>query len=226
MALPTAARRKRKLKDGGMRMASLLNNIRPNLAGDYPIIHPSTLIDPSAQIIGNVLIDEDVFVGPLTVIRADQRGPDGKVAPVKIEKEVNIQDGVIIHGNPGASVTIGSKTSVAHGVVIHGPCIIGQACFLAIRSLLYSATLENNVWLGMGALVMRATLPSFTMVPEGSVIRERANTLGLRLVTDQEKDYMEGVLAANSRLRLDYLELRSKAESIKSSVEAKVATKP
>jgi carbonic anhydrase/acetyltransferase-like protein (isoleucine patch superfamily) len=206
-------------------MTSLTSNIRPNLAGDYPSIHPTALIDPSAQIIGNVQIDKDVFVGPLTVIRADQRGPDGKVAPIKIEEEVNIQDGVIVHSGPGASVTIGSKTSVAHGVVIHGPCTVGRGCFLAIRSLLYSATLEDHIWLGMGALVMRATLPSFTMVPAGNVIRGVPDALGLRLVTDREKEYMEGVLAANSSLRLDYLELRSKVESIKSSIEAKAAKK-
>jgi carbonic anhydrase/acetyltransferase-like protein (isoleucine patch superfamily) len=206
-------------------MTSLTSNIRPNLAGDYPSIHHTALIDPSAQIIGNVQIDKDVFVGPLTVIRADQRGPDGKVAPIKIEEEVNIQDGVIVHSGPGASVTIGSKTSVAHGVVIHGPCTVGRGCFLAIRSLLYSATLEDHIWLGMGALVMRATLPSFTMVPAGNVIRGVPDALGLRLVTDREKEYMEGVLAANSSLRLDYLELRSKVESIKSSIEAKAAKK-
>jgi carbonic anhydrase/acetyltransferase-like protein (isoleucine patch superfamily) len=58
-------------------MFFLLNNIRSNLAGVYPKIDPSSLIDPSAQIIGNVEIGKDVFVGPLTVIRADQRGPDG-----------------------------------------------------------------------------------------------------------------------------------------------------
>ena len=55
-------------------MASSYNNIRPNLAGDYPQIDSSALIDPSAQIIGNVKIERDVFVGPMAVIRADQRG--------------------------------------------------------------------------------------------------------------------------------------------------------
>ena len=201
------------------------NNIRPNLAGDYPKIHPTTLIDPSAQIIGNVMIDKDVFVGPLTVIRADQRGPDGKVAPIKIGEEVNIQDGVIVHSGPGAAVTIGARTSVAHGVVIHGPCIIGQECFLAIRSLLYSATLEDHVWVDMKALVMRATLAAFTMVPAGNVVRGLPDARALRLVTDEEREFMEDVLAANSSLRLDYLEQRRKAESIKSSVEAKASKK-
>ena len=207
-------------------MLSLLNNIRSNLAGDYPKIDPSSLIDPSAQIIGNVEIAKDVFVGPLTVIRADQRGPDGKVGLIKLEEEVNIQDGVIIHSNPGTSVIIGPRTSLAHGVIIHGPSTVGQACFLAIRSILYSATIEDNVWLGMGALVMRTTLPSFTKVPVGKVIRGLPDAMELRLVTDEEKEYMQSVLTANSRLRLDYLELRSKAESIKSSVDGKAVKEP
>ena len=207
-------------------MLSLLNNIRSNLAGNHPKIDSSSLIDPSAQIIGNVEIAKDVFVGPLTVIRSDQRGPDGKVGLIKIEDEVNIQDGVIIHGYPGTSVTIGSRTSIAHGVVIHGPCSIGKACFLAIRSILSRATIEDNVWLGMGALVTRTNLPSFTKVPAGKVIRGLPDAMELRLVTDEEKEYMQGVLTANSNLRLDYLELRSKAESIKTSVEEKAEKKP
>jgi len=203
-------------------MASLqYNNIRPNLAGDYPHIDSTALIDPSAQVIGNVKIDSDVFVGPLSVIRADQRGPDGKVAPIQIDREVNIQDGVIIHTDPGASVVIGSKTSVAHGAIIHGPCTIGQECFIAIRASLYKITLEDHVWIGIGAIAKLVTLQSFTRVPAGAVIRDRPEVLALRLITDKERKYMEEVWAANSRLRMDYLELRNKAESIRSTAEEK-----
>jgi carbonic anhydrase/acetyltransferase-like protein (isoleucine patch superfamily) len=200
-------------------MTSLPYNIRPNLVGDYPQIDHTALIDPSAQIIGRVQISEDVFVGPLTVIRADQRGPDGKVAPIQIDREVNIQDGVIIHSDPGASVIIGAKTSVAHGVIIHGPCAIGRECFLALRASLYKTTLEDNVWMGMGAVAKLVTVPAFTKVPAGSVIREGPELLGLRLVTEKERIYMEQVWAANSRLRMDYLELRNKVESIQSTAE-------
>jgi carbonic anhydrase len=192
------------------------NNIRPNLAGDFPQIHPTALIDPSAQIIGNVKIDKDVFVGPLTVIRADQRGPDGKVAPIHIGEEVNIQDGVIIHTDPGTPFIIGSKTSIAHGVTIHGPCNIAHECFIAIRASLYKVTMEEHVWIGHGAIVQQVTLHSFTMVPTGAVILERAETLGLRLVTDKERAYMEEAWVTNSRLRMDYLELRDKVEAIRS----------
>ncbi len=197
------------------------NNIRSNLAGDYPEIHSTALIDPSAQIIGHVKIDRDVFVGPLTVIRADQRGPDGKVGPIQIGQEVNIQDGCIIHTDPGASVTIGSKTTVAHGVIIHGPCTIGEECFLAMRASLYKTVLEDHVWLGIGAIAKLVTLKSYTRVPAGATIRDRIEVLALRLITDKEKQYMEEVWAANSRLRNDYLELRNKAESIKATAKKK-----
>lgn len=203
-------------------MASLqYNNIRPNLAGDYPQIDPTALIDPSAQIIGNVKIDKDVFVGPLTVIRADQRGPDGNVSPIQIDREVNIQDGVIIHTDPGASVIIGAKTSVAHGAIIHGPCTIGQECFIAVRASLYKITLEDHVWIGIGAIAKLVSLQSFTRVPAGAVIRDRPEVLALRLITDKERKYMEEVWDANSRLRMDYLELQNKVESIRSSSKKK-----
>lgn len=184
-------------------------NIRPNLAGDHPQIHPLALIDPSAQIIGNVRIGKDVFVGPLTVIRSDERGPDGKVAPIVIGEEVNIQDGVIIHSHGGALVTIGARTSVSHGAAIHGPCEIGEGCFLAMRSTIYSATLEAGVWLGMNALVMRTKIPSHYYIPAGSVIRSGSDLFGLRVVSQKEDRYMKDVLKAANRLREDYFKTRA-----------------
>ena len=83
---------------------------------------PSAYVDPTAQLIGNVRVGENVFVGPNAVIRADEPGTNGKVQPIMIEAESNIQDGVLIHSMGGASVRIGPKASIAHGVVIHGPC--------------------------------------------------------------------------------------------------------
>lgn len=200
------------------------DNIRPNLAGDRPQIHPDALIDPSAQVIGNVVVGKDVFIGPLAVVRADERGPDGSVKPIVIGDEVNLQDGVIIHTHGGASVTIGARTSVAHGVAIHGPCSIGEDCFLAMRCTVYSATLESNVWIGMSAIIMRATLEHNTYVPAGSVIRSHRDISGRRIVTDLEQEYMREVLDAANRLRRDYMEQRARAEEyLKSRTLAKPA---
>lgn len=188
---------------------SYFKNIRPNLAGDSPRVDPTALIDPSAQIIGNVIIGKNVFVAPLAVIRADERGADGAVAPIVIGEESNIQDGVIIHSHGGTGVNIGERTSVAHAVAIHGPCTIGNDCFLAMRSALYSATVADSVWIGMGALIMRATLDSYTYVPAGSVIRSRPDAWGMRLISSKEKQYMKGVLKATNQLREDFAKNKS-----------------
>ncbi len=200
-------------------MVTFLSNIRPNLAGDHPVVHPSSLIDPSAQIIGNVQIAANVFIGPLSVIRADERGSNGHVERIVIEEAVNIQDGVIIHSHGGESVTVGLRTSIAHGVAIHGPCTIGADCFLAMRSMLYSATIEDSVWIGMGAIIMRATLQSHVRVPAGAVIRGRLDLLGLRHVSQAEQTYMDEMHRASSRLRKDYLELRGKAQSLRDKAQ-------
>lgn len=185
-------------------MGDNCHHIRPNLIGDYPEIDPTALIDPSAQIIGNVKIGKNVFIAPLAVIRSDEPGPDGQVNPIILDEECNIQDGVIIHSHGGEDVLIGARTSVGHGVAIHGPCQIGEECFIAMRSTLYSASLEKGVWVGMSATIMRVTLDAYAYVPAGQVIRSREDTHVLRYVSEKEKAYMKNVLQATNRLREDY----------------------
>jgi len=199
-------------------MALSFENIRSNTVGDRPTIHPSAFIDPSAQIIGNVRIAQDVFVGPNVVIRADEPGSDGKVCPVVIEAESNIQDGVIIHSRGGTSVRIGPQASVAHGVIIHGPCEIGKGCFLALRAVIYSATLEDFVWVGIGSIIMRATIPSHTMIPAGSVIHSRQDVRNYRIINIKEQEYQDEVLAAANTLRREYWSLFGNSPSEKAAV--------
>jgi carbonic anhydrase/acetyltransferase-like protein (isoleucine patch superfamily) len=88
-------------------------------------------------------------------------------------------------------------------------------CFLSMRSMIYSATIEDSVWIGMGAIIMQATLQSHVKVPEGAVIRGRLDLMGLLHVSHKEQTYMDEVHRANSRLRKDYLELRGKAQSLR-----------
>lgn len=110
---------------------------------------------------------------------------------------------------------VGPKASIAHGVVIHGPCEIGEGCFLALRAVLYSATLEDYVWVGIGAIIMRATILSHTKVPAGSIIRSQEDTRHFRIIDDKEQNYQTNVLAAANMLRQGYLALSIKSESEK-----------
>lgn len=191
-----------------------VDNIRPNLVGDHPKVHPTALIDPSAQIIGNVVIGKNVFVAPLAVIRADERGPDGVVEPIVIGEEVNIQDGVIIHSHGGTRVTIGARTAVGHGATIHGPCTIGEECFLAIRCTIYSATLESNVWVGPAAMVMRTTIDTYSYIQGGSVIRSSTDAKNLRLISEKEQEYMRTVWEATRKLREGYVKRQSRTGAV------------
>ena len=189
-------------------MKNFPSNIRPNLVGDLPDIHPLAIIDPSAQIIGNVKIRKNVFVAPLTVIRADEQGLDGTVAPITIGEEVGIQDGVIIHSKGGETVTIGARTSVGHGVVIHGPCSIGEDCFIAMRSTLYSSYVDSSVWVGMGAMIIRTTIGGESYVETGAIIRSRNDGQDIRFLSPKEKEYMQEVLEAANTLREQYRKMR------------------
>lgn len=187
-----------------MNMLPSQPGIRPNFVGDWPKIDPAAFVDPSAQIMGNVQIGPDVYVGPLTVIRADEPDASGKVHPVVIEAGSYVQDGVIIHAREGTEVRIGSGTNLAHGVIIHGPCLVGERCFLALRTTVYQSTLEEEVWVGIGSIIMRATVPSHTMIPAGSVIRSSNDVRSFRLTNVKEIEYQENVFKSSAALRDGY----------------------
>jgi len=138
------------------------------------------------------------------VIRADEPGPDGKVHPVIIEGGSYVQDGVIIHAREGTEVRIGSGTNLAHGVIIHGPCVIGEGCFLALRVTVYNSTLEEAVWVGVGAIIMRATIPSRMMIPAGSVIHSKYDVRNYRVTNEKEIEYQKDVFRASAALRDGY----------------------
>lgn len=78
-----------------------------------------------------------------------------------------------------------------------------------MRSTVYSATLESNVWLGMGAMVMRTNIETHFYVPAGSIIQSSTDVWGLRLVSSKEEQYMKDVLEAANRLRKEYFKMRA-----------------
>lgn len=186
------------------------NGIRPNPVGDWPKIDATAFVDPSAQIMGNVIIGARVYVGPLSVVRADEVDDQGKVHPVIIGEDACIQDGVVIHGRSGSEVSIGPRANISHGVVVHGPAVIKSDCFVAIRAVVYDSVLEESVWVGVGSVIMRTKIPANTWVPAGSVIRSDQETKQFRLINLKEEKYKKGVYDASATLRDGYLKLYSR----------------
>jgi carbonic anhydrase/acetyltransferase-like protein (isoleucine patch superfamily) len=184
--------------------------IRPNPVGDRPQIDPTAFVDPSAQVMGKVIIGPRVYVGPLSVIRADEVDEKGVVHPVVIEEDACIQDGVVIHGRAGTEVRIGARCNISHGVIVHGPATIKADTFVAIRAVVYDSVLEESVWVGVGSVVMRTTVPANTWIPAGSIIRSDHDTKQFRLIDLKETKYKKGVYDASASLRDGYLKLYPK----------------
>lgn len=184
------------------------NSFRCNPAGDWPLVDPLAYVDPAALVIGNVHIGPRVYVGPGAVIRADELDASGQVGPVTIGPDCNVQDGVIIHALGGTEVTVGKRSSLAHGCVIHGPCAIGQGCFVGFRAVVYNASLADGVLVSAGAVVQGAKLAADSFVPPAAAVLSAEDAANLVTATTKDhREFMEKVINANLTLAEGYLNL-------------------
>lgn len=184
-------------------------NIRPNPSGDWPQIDDSAYVDPSAQIVGRVVIGPRVLVAPGAVIRADEPDAQGRVWPVEIGEDCNVQDGVIVHAPAGGAVKVGPRTSLAHGCLVHGPVEIGSDCFVGIRSVVIGANLEESCWVGVGATLLGVTIPSHSFVPGRSLVNTADKVSNLRTANDEDDEFQRRQVAMNQALCQGYRKLAS-----------------
>lgn len=153
--------------------------LEPNCVGHYPEVAPTAYVHPTAVLIGHVIVEQGVFIGPQAVVRADEPGPDGTIEPIVIARQANIQDGVIVHALGGAGVTIGSCTSIAHGAVVHGPCEIGENCFVGFLSVIFRARLQDDVIVLHRALVENVEITRGKLVPSAGLVQSEFDVRNL-----------------------------------------------
>lgn len=112
-----------------------------------PTLHENVgFISPNATIIGNITLQREVSVWFNCTLRAES-------AEIFINDETNIQDGCIIHSDPGQPVHIGSRVTVGHGAIIHG-CHIGEGSLIGMGAIILNgAKVGKNCLVGAGALV-------------------------------------------------------------------------
>lgn len=171
--------------------------LEANAAGHYPEIAPTAYVHPNATVIGRVYVGDRAFVGPHAVIRADEPGPDGTIEPIVIGECANVQDGAILHALGGTGVTVGPRTSIAHGTVIHGPCKIGVGCFVGFNSVVFRATLGDGVVVMHQALVESAVVPEGRLVPSMTAVRCDYEASHLKRVSIETIAFVEKVIDAN-----------------------------
>ncbi|MFZ4753066.1 MAG: gamma carbonic anhydrase family protein [Chitinophagaceae bacterium] len=117
--------------------------------GVSPQIPESCFLAPNATVVGDVVMGEECSVWFNAVIRGD-------VNSIRIGNKVNIQDGACIHCTYEKTKTvIGDRVSIGHHALVHG------------------CTLEDNVLIGMGAIVMdNAFVGTNTIIAAGAVVLE------------------------------------------------------
>lgn len=111
-----------------------------------PEIDPSAYIADCANILGNVRIGAHASIWSGVTIRGDNES-------ITVGANSNVQEGCILHADPGYPLTIGSNVTVGHQAMLHG-CSIGAGALVGIQAvILNGAKIGNNCLVGAGALV-------------------------------------------------------------------------
>lgn len=125
---------------------------------DALAIAPTAWVAPNATLIGDVSLGDEVSVWFNCVLRGD-------LAPIRIGRQSNIQDGCILHVGAQYPCTIGERVSLGHGAIVHG-ATVEDDCLIAIR-----ATILNGAVIGRGSLVgAGAVVPEHAVIPPNSLV--------------------------------------------------------
>lgn len=117
-----------------------------SLGDKVPVIPASCYISPEATIIGSVVLGERVSIMPGAVLRADNE-------PIVIGDDTNVQEGCVLHTDPGMPLAIGKGVTIGHLVMLHG-CTIGDGALIGIGAIvLNKAIIGADCLVGAGAVV-------------------------------------------------------------------------
>jgi len=167
-----------------------------SLGDRRPEIAEGAWVAPNATLVGSVRLGEGASIWYGAVLRADNE-------PITIGARSNVQDNCSFHVDVEAPVILGEGVSVGHNAVIHG------------------ATVEDNVLIGMGAIIMNravigteSLIAAGALISEGAVIPPRSLVAGVpgkvrRELTDEEVES----IYRNARVYAGHRELHSAANS-------------
>jgi carbonic anhydrase/acetyltransferase-like protein (isoleucine patch superfamily) len=126
--------------------------------GVTPTVPATCYVDPSAQLIGDVVLGEHASIWMNAVLRGD-------VHEIRVGAHSNVQDNSVLHGmKQQYGVYVGEYVTVGHSVTLHG-CAIADRCLIGMGSIIL-----NGAKIGAGSIIAAGTLiPEKTMVEPGSL---------------------------------------------------------
>ena len=118
----------------------------------------SYYVAPDANLIGAVRLSQDTSVWFGATIRTDNE-------PVTIGPRSNVQDGAVLHTDPGFPMVIGENCTIGHLAMLHG-CTIEDGCLIGMRAMVMNgAVIGKGSLIGAGALVSEGKV-----IPPGSLV--------------------------------------------------------
>lgn len=128
-----------------------LDGVEPELAADC-------YVAPGAQVMGKVCLAEGASVWFNAVLRGDNEW-------IEIGARTNVQDGCVLHVDPGFPLKVGADVTVGHSVILHG-CTVEDGALIGM-----GATVLNGARIGRGCLVgANSFVPEGREFPENSLI--------------------------------------------------------
>ena len=129
--------------------------------GTSPTIPTSCYVDPSAQILGDVVLGEHSSVWMNAVLRGD-------VHSIRLGAHSNVQDCSVLHGmKEQYGVSVGEYVTVGHSVTLHG-CVVEDRCLIGMGSIIL-----NGARIGAGSIIAAGTL-----IPEKTIVEPASLWMG------------------------------------------------
>lgn len=149
------------------------------LGDRVPQVAEDCWVAPNATLIGSVRLEARANIWFNVVIRADQD-------EIIIGEDSNVQEGCVLHTDPGFTLRVGRGCIVGHMAMLHG-CEIGDHSLIGI-----GAVILNGAKIGKGSLVGAKSL-----ITEGKVFPEHSMILGsparvVRTLSDEEIQWLQG----------------------------------
>ena len=154
---------------------------------NIPEVHPDAWVAPNATLIGKVKLEKNSSIWFNAVLRGD-------IELISIGENSNIQDGSVLHTDPGYNLNVGKGVTVGHMVMLHG-CQISDDTLIGIGSIiLNNAKIGKNCIIGANSLITENKI-----IPDNSLVVGSPGRV-LRKVTEEEikaihenaKHYVDG----------------------------------
>lgn len=161
------------------------------------LVDPSAFLAPGAVVLGDVTIGPEATIWFNAVLRGDTEA-------IRVGAGSNVQDGSVLHADPGFPCLVGERVTIGHAAIVHG-AIVEDDTLIGMR-----AVVMNGAKIGHGSLVgVGAVVTEGTVIPPGSVVLGLPAKV-LRSVTDADiariRHAAEHYIAAGKDYRREYSE--------------------